>query len=476
MSEYYAEPESIEDVSVRLKEGSSALEASATEIDASRKKIEQSDSLTAYGYASLVDQARRGVSRLSKRESKIASVLDTVSALYVDYESQVINALEDSTSAGNNYSSASRHQVREVSESHAGAGSTAAGSSAGQTSRVNQDSNTQSASYTDVGKWLQQTSPALYEQICNLLNGGTATTVAGVAVTAGAAGVAVTSGASIKRGMSARDSGTSQGGSSQSGTSKGGSSQGTSTQTGGTTSSGSGSGGAAGSGGTGTTTSGTTNSGTSADASQTGGTGTASSTDGTGYSDGTSDGSGTTGTDTSGGGTSGSGTQGAGTSGGVSGADTGQGSDWVSDALNDAVDTDAAQAAQGELTQAASSTNPEATASGSAALSDSASVAFASDEQSGFSQLLSQWGTGLYEAVRTYGVRAGLLAGGAGAAYASSGVAIEAVAHCAEFVSTKCVPGVQGFMSQVSSVAHVTRVSIRMTLGNIVQGVSSLAG
>lgn len=471
MSEYYAEPESIEDVSVRLKEGSSALEASATEIDASRKKIEQSDSLTAYGYASLVDQARRGVSRLSKRESKIASVLDTVSALYVDYESQVINALEDSTSAGNNYSSASRHQVRDESESHPGTAGTTTGSNVGQASQVNQDAIRQAASYSDVGKWLQQTSPELYEQICNLLNGGTAGTVAAGAVTAGAAGFATTGGFNIKRGMSTRGSGTTSGGSSQGGTS-----QGTSTQAGGTTSAGSGGGGSANSGDVGTETSGKANSGQSAGATQTGGTDTASATDGTGYSGGVSDGSGTTSTDASGGGTSGSGTQGMGSSGGVSGADTGQGSDWVSDALNDAVDTDAAQAAQGELAQAASITNPEATASGAAALSDSASIGFASDGQSGFSQMLSQWGTGLYEAVRTYGIRAGLLAGGAGAAYASSGVAIEAVAHCAEFVSTKCVPGVQGFMSQVTSVAHVTRVSIRMTLGNIVQGVSSLAG
>lgn len=477
MSEYYAEPEPIEEVGTKLKGGSSAMRASATEIDASRKKIEQSDSLTALGYASLVDNTRRGVSLLAKRENRIASVLDTVSALYVEYESRVINVLEDSTSAGNNYSSASRHQVRDASESHAAAAGATTPTVTGQSTQTGQGSNNETVGYGDVGKWLQETYPELYKQICALLSGNT-TSAAAAAAVAGTAGLTGAGAAGIKRGMSTRSGGTAQG----SGTT----SRGTGAQSGGSTSSGSGSqGGTSGqgtstSGGTGAGTSGAAASGASgaADAGTSAGTplaGEAATTGGTDGS-GATGGTGAAGIDTSGGGASGVGGADAGSAGGVGGADAGQGSDWASDALNDAIDSDAVQAAQGELAQAASVTNPEATATGSSALSDGASVSLTSDEQSGFSQLLSQWGTGLYDIICTYGIRAGLLAGGAGAAYASSGKAIEAVAHCAEFVSTKCVPGVQGFMNQVSSAAHVTRVNMRTTVGNIVQGVSSLAG
>lgn len=471
MSEYYAEHESIEEVSARLKEDSSQMETSATELDASRRKIEQSDSLTAYGYASLVDQTRRSVYRLSRRENRIANVLDTVSALYADYEGRVIAALNDSTSAGNNYSNESRYEVRDVNDgvirikitpipmtpgfnpNYGGNTDPNTGGNQGTNTPLNPPtsgtipSNNEITDYINPTpeqkrrytlEWLEKTHPELLEQIYDRLHGGAAGTVASGAFTAGMGG-AMYWGAS-RQNPSMGGLGGSQGGT---GTGSYGSGSGQSQPVAGTGTSAGGTGSGAGSGLAGDA------SGMAGDAGAAGG----YDSGGIGAGD-----------------AGGAGAGGAGVGG------MGEDSDWVADMLNDAVDSDAAQAAQSAIGGAASTTNPEATASGAAAMTDSASAGFATDEQSGFARMMSDLGAGLLGAVRKYGLNAGILAGGAGAAYASSGVAIEAVAHCAEFVATKCMPGVRGFMDQVSAAAQVTRVSIRMTLGNIVQGVSNLAG
>jgi hypothetical protein len=155
---------------------------------------------------------------------------------------------------------------------------------------------------------------------------------------------------------------------------------------------------------------------------------------------------------------------------------TGASSDWVADMLNDAVDSGPIQQAQDAVQQIAGASNPEATRSGAAILNDSASMGFVTDEQNGFTAFWANVGDGVVAVVQKYGINAGLLAGGTGAAYAASGIAVEAVAHCAEFMATKCMPGINGFMEQAAGVIRVTQVNISSIMGGVTRGMGGLVG
>ena len=65
--------------------------------------------------------------------------------------------------------------------------------------------------------------------------------------------------------------------------------------------------------------------------------------------------------------------------------------------------------------------------------------------------------------VQAYGVQAAAAVGGAAVLYATREQTTEAVAHIAEFVSTKCRPAMDDVMKQVSGAAKKTRVSLSNT-------------
>ena len=150
---------------------------------------------------------------------------------------------------------------------------------------------------------------------------------------------------------------------------------------------------------------------------------------------------------------------------GGSGIDTDWGSsDFASDLLDDNIDT-------GELADAATGLDgitdagmTDAVAGGVDAVADAAA-----DEAAG--GLWAKYGPQLTEMAQRYGVQAGLVLGGAAAAYATREQTTEAVAHVAEFVSTKCKPAVNDVMDQVRGAAKQTHVR----LDNAKSGVKAAA-
>lgn len=379
MSEYYAERESIEELSGELASNSVELDNSAMEISASAKTIARSQTLESLGYSNLTNRTQASVNKLSGKVKEISSILSTVSSLYADYEGRVIGVLDASVSGGNNYTKGSRRITRDESDKYVATPRTTGPSIADYTSPTAE----QKRQY--VHDWLEQKHPEILEQIYDRLHGG-----AGVAAAATVAGLGAAAGTGAADTGFAAESVSAESASSQP---------------------------------------------------------RAVSDVGTGAS------------------------ADVGAGGEAAGDDS-----WVADMLNDAVDSDAVQAAQSTLASAADVTNPAAVSQGAGTLSDSAAMDFATEEKGPFSQMLSDLESGFVNAVQKYGVNAGILMGGAGTAYAASGVAIEAVAHCAEFVATKCMPTIQGTMRQVSTAVRVTQVTIRASFSSIIQGVGGLVG
>lgn len=148
-----------------------------------------------------------------------------------------------------------------------------------------------------------------------------------------------------------------------------------------------------------------------------------------------------------------------------SGLDTDWGSsDFASDLLDDNLDTDEYMDAAAGLDSIASADPDDAVAAGMDAVAGDAADAAASG-------LWATFGPQLGEVVQRYGMQTGLALGGAAALYATREQTTEAVAHVAEFMTTKCRPAVNDVMEQVRGAVKKTHVR----LGNARSGVTAAA-
>lgn len=148
---------------------------------------------------------------------------------------------------------------------------------------------------------------------------------------------------------------------------------------------------------------------------------------------------------------------------GDAGLETGWGSDdFASDLLDDNIDAE-------DYLDAASGLDDIASAGldGAAAGVDAVN----GDAEEAASGLWAQYGSQLSDMAQRYGVQAGLVLGGAAALYATREQTTEAVAHVAEFVTTKCRPAVNDVMEQVRGAAKQTHVK----LANAKSGVTAAA-
>ena len=153
---------------------------------------------------------------------------------------------------------------------------------------------------------------------------------------------------------------------------------------------------------------------------------------------------------------------------GSGGSDWGSGWDdaWTSSLLDDTIDTRELAAAASEVQAHVRAGSDALTAAGLAAL-DGATDALGFEAAS----ILGTYGPKLTEMAQRYGVQAGLVLGGVVGLYATRGQTTEAVAHVAEFFSTKCGPAVSDVMEQVGGVAKETRVSLTNAKSNVVASV-----
>lgn len=148
---------------------------------------------------------------------------------------------------------------------------------------------------------------------------------------------------------------------------------------------------------------------------------------------------------------------------GDAGLETGWGSDdFASDLLDDNIDAD-------DYLDAASGLDDIASAGLDGAAAGVDAVNGAAEEAA--SGLWAQYGPQLSDMAQRYGVQAGLVLSGAAALYATREQTTEAVAHVAEFVTTKCRPAVNDVMQQVRGAAKQTHVK----LANAKSGVTAAA-
>lgn len=130
------------------------------------------------------------------------------------------------------------------------------------------------------------------------------------------------------------------------------------------------------------------------------------------------------------------------------------GSGWESDLLDEAIDSGELMDAQGALESVAGANLEQAVGTGLDALAGEADAVGA---DGGF---WGQYGEQLGALAHAYGLQAAAVAGGALALYATREQTTEAVAHVAEFVSTKCKPFASDVMDQVSGAAKKTRIGL----------------
>lgn len=135
----------------------------------------------------------------------------------------------------------------------------------------------------------------------------------------------------------------------------------------------------------------------------------------------------------------------------LGGSDWGS-SDWASDLLDENLDTDDFVAADEALDDIATSELGSALDTSLSAVAEDAA-----QETSGF---WAAYGPQAAELVRRYGMQTGLMLGSAAALYLTREQTTEAVAHVAEFVTTKCRPAVDDVMDQVRDAAKRTRVNV----------------
>lgn len=134
-------------------------------------------------------------------------------------------------------------------------------------------------------------------------------------------------------------------------------------------------------------------------------------------------------------------------------------SDWSSDLLDSGVDSGDYWSADGALDDIMGSTLEDAVAAGVEAAGDAADLA-----EPG---MFDEFGANLASVVQSYGLQAALVVGGGVALYATREQTIEAAAHVAEFVSTKCKPAVNDVMEQVKTMAKQTKVNLGKAKSNV---------
>ena len=130
------------------------------------------------------------------------------------------------------------------------------------------------------------------------------------------------------------------------------------------------------------------------------------------------------------------------------------GSGWESDLLDDAIDSGELMDAEGALSDIASPDNPAATDTGMDAATGDGVL---EEAEAG---VLGAFGDKLASLAAAYGLQAAAVAGAGIALYATREQTTEAVAHVAEFVSTRCKPFASDVMDQVSGAAKKTRVNL----------------
>lgn len=137
----------------------------------------------------------------------------------------------------------------------------------------------------------------------------------------------------------------------------------------------------------------------------------------------------------------------------------GWGSDWADDLLEDNLDTEGFWDADGAVDDIMGSSLSDPFSSGADAAGDAANL--------GETGVFGQYGEQLATIVQAYGLQAALAVGGGVALYATREQTIEAAAHVAEFVSTKCKPAVNDVMEQVRGMAKQTRVNLNKATSNV---------
>ena len=147
--------------------------------------------------------------------------------------------------------------------------------------------------------------------------------------------------------------------------------------------------------------------------------------------------------------------------GGGGGGDLGSFDDWSNDLLSDTIDGEELGAAGEALDDIASTSTDAASARGTGAIDDAADLA----SEGGF---FAQYGDQLASFAHAYGLQAAAVIGGGVALYATRGQTTEAVAHVAEFVTTKCKPFASDVVDQVKGAAKKTRVNLSNTKSKIV--------
>ena len=147
--------------------------------------------------------------------------------------------------------------------------------------------------------------------------------------------------------------------------------------------------------------------------------------------------------------------------GGGGGGDLGSFDDWSNDLLSDTIDGEELGAAGEALDDIASTSTDAASARGTGAIDDAADLA----SEGGF---FAQYGDQLASFAHAYGLQAAAVIGGGVALYATREQTTEAVAHVAEFVTTKCKPFASDVVDQVKGAAKKTRVNLSNTKSKIV--------
>ena len=134
-------------------------------------------------------------------------------------------------------------------------------------------------------------------------------------------------------------------------------------------------------------------------------------------------------------------------------------SDWSSDLLDSSIDSGDFWSADSALDDIMGTSLDDVVASGVDAATDTADVA-----EPG---MFDEFGENLASVVQSYGLQAALAIGGGVALYATREYTIEAAAHVAEFVSTKCKPAVNDVMEQVCGMAKKIKVNLGKAKSNV---------
>ena len=150
--------------------------------------------------------------------------------------------------------------------------------------------------------------------------------------------------------------------------------------------------------------------------------------------------------------------------------------DLASSILDGTIDKEQLQKAAEAIEKAVQTSNNVVTGAGLSAIESAVDLMLDEVEYG----KIAQYGDTLSEALSRYAATIGLVLGVAGALYATKGQTTEAVAHCAEFVSTKALPAAQEALDKAVSSAKQARVNLGMVASglasNPLQEVGGLLG